>query len=134
MSNTDVLKLLQRASAQLKFANKELCRPSEDVVSFCICSQAKCSIADLLSSFLLMKGIDISHAENLEQLRKMCSEINENFSKLDFSGMDCHPTKIPLEEHYCMGIERVKECLKIANQVKEVVWNFYRNERRKYLN
>lgn len=134
MRELNAIKLLQRGTAQLEFANEEVNRPSEDVVSLCICSQAKSSIADLLSSFLLMKGIDFTHADTLEQLRKKCSDVDDDFSVLDFTGMDCHPTKIPNESHYCFGIERVKECLRIANEVKKLVWIAFRNERTKYLN
>jgi len=134
MNDLHALKLLQRASNQLEIANEEINRPSEDVVCYSICFRAKCSLTDLLISYLIINDIDSSAANNLEDLQKMCSAIDKNFADLEFASMDCHPTKIKNEEHYCLGIERVKECLRIANRVKELVWQEYKKNEKKYSN
>ena len=134
MNNINIIRLLQRATDSLRLAEEESNRPSGDTVSYCICHHSKQALADLLMSFLLMNGVDASGTGRLEDLRKMCSAIDKNFEGLEFEGMECHPTKIENEEHYCLEIARVEECLKIANRAKDMVWLAYRKKEKNYSN
>lgn len=113
--------LFQQAIARLDFVNDELNRPEEDVMTFAICHQTRSIMADLLSSYLLEKGKDISSASDLETLQALTREVDARFARLDLTAMYCHPGKLQGEEAYCMDMQRVGSCLRIANQLADMV-------------
>lgn len=121
MSDLNAYWYLQRANSQLENANKELNRPSEDIVAFSVCHQSKEIIADLMRSFLLLHGVNSPASTDLESLRRSCSDIEPKFASLNLNCMSCHPAKTENDKQYCMDIAQVKSCVNIADEVKDLV-------------
>ncbi|MBX7205564.1 MAG: hypothetical protein K1X81_09085 [Bacteroidia bacterium] len=113
--------LFQQAVARLNFVNEELNRPEEDVMTFSVCHQTRGIMSDLLSSYLLKNGKDISAAPDVDVLQVQCGELDNRFSLLDLTVMHCHPGNTQTKDMYCMDMERVGSCLRMANVLKEMI-------------
>ncbi len=128
MSDLNAYWFLHRANSQLENANAELNRPSDDIVTFSVCHRSKGIIADFFRSFLLLHGVQNKNTENLESLRCACATIDLRFSDLELRLMDCHPTKTDDDHNYCLDINRVKSCIQIADDVKNLVDESFRKK------
>jgi hypothetical protein len=114
----DPMKMLITASERLDIAAEELNRPDEDVMTISVCHQARSILTDLITAYLHAKGKDYRHASDLETLRRLAAETDVRFNTLDLESMICHPTKVEGEPCYCMGVDRVRECLELARTCK----------------
>lgn len=134
MSDLNAYWFLQRAHDHLDNANAELNRPARDIVTFSVCHQSKGIMTDFFRSFLLLHGVNLPAATDLEALRLRCAEIDSRFSTLDLSCMSCHPAKTEHTTAYCTDLDKVKNCIHIADEVKALVdESFRRKEERKDL-
>ncbi|MDH3243184.1 MAG: hypothetical protein OEM26_01100 [Saprospiraceae bacterium] len=115
--NTDVL--YSEADYMLSAANIEMQRAQEDVVAHKVCYQSRQSITNYFRGFLISRGIEPNQPLSMENLYQQCVEIDPRFKLLDLSPMPCKTE----EGHasYCLSIEKVRECLGIAEKTRELV-------------
>jgi hypothetical protein len=121
MNTLSPTSLLEKATAHLDFANEEMNRPAEDLVTFSVCYQTKQGLSDLMHYHLLQNKIEVTGHPTLEELRQKCATFDRRFEMMNFESMRCYPTRLENEDCFCLGIDRVKECLSIANQVKTLI-------------
>lgn len=107
--------LYQQAVQKLKEANKELCRPEEDVVAYMVCKNSQIAIDSFLRGYLLQQGIEPSKEATIDELYGHCKGVNEHFDKIDLAGFDCQAHS--LESRYCSGTEKVSRCFDIAGSL-----------------
>ena len=110
-----VHQLYDTAVQKLKEANKELCRPEEDVVAFMVCKNSQMAISNFLNGYLIQKGVEPAGDATIDQLYNQCMELNSNFDKIDLKGFDCQTSA--LESRYCSGTEKVSRCFDIADNL-----------------
>lgn len=113
--------LLSQAIYRLDSAQEELNRPDEDVMAFAICHQVRNALTDMMTAFLMTKGKDTGNAATLEDLRAMSIKFDQRFNQIELASMVCHPGQLEGEKCFCMDIDRVRACLKIANDCKKIV-------------
>ncbi len=117
----DATHLLNQAFYRLESAQEELNRPDEDVMAFAICHQVRGALNDMMSAYLLMKGVNASDAITLEDLRTKSAEFDPGFKQLELTSMVCHPGQIEGEKCFCMDLDRVRACLKIADDCRKII-------------
>lgn len=106
--------LFEKAALNLKRANKELCRPEEDVVAAVVCKISQEAIANYLKGFLLLKGINPPEGASIGTLYQKCRGINSHFEKIDIAGHECD---VHLESRFCSGTENQSRCFDIADHL-----------------
>ena len=111
---------LNEALHNLELARIEMFRPEEEVVSFSACHYSRISIRRFLEAFLEQKNIAFKSEESNANLLERCKKINPVFSELDVSVMECRDEK-GCGETYCLSVEKVKECLVLAEKLKKVM-------------
>lgn len=119
----DAKRLLNQALYRLDSAREELNRPDEDVMTFAICHQVRNAMSDMMSAFLTMNGADATAAKTLEELRAMSVPFGDGFEKIELTSMVCHPGQIEGEKCFCMDLDRVRACLKIADDCRKIIEN-----------
>lgn len=108
-------KLYEEAVQKLKEANKELCRPEEDVVAQLVCNHAQCAILNYLRGFLMENSIESSPKDSIEKLYEECKIINPHFSEVNLSGFKCNAHKD--ESRFCNDSSRFSRCFDIADSL-----------------
>ena len=119
-------KLYEEAVQKLKDANKELCRPEEDVVAQLVCSNAQHAIQNYLKGFLIEKGVDITDDDSIDGLYQQCKAINNNFEEVQLSGFNCKAHKD--ESRFCNESTKFSRCFDIADSLdtflrrEKIIW------------
>lgn len=113
--------LISKAQKKIQFAEEELMKPNEDVVSFSVCNQSKLAIKILLESYLTKHNINFKDQEPLALLLERCTIHNSNFKSIDLSSLTCRNT--PNSQNYCDGVAKVSNCLNIAKQIEALIAN-----------
>ena len=103
----------------LNFAEREMKRSEEDVVTHLICSNARLALSNFLAGYLIRKQIPVHHPVTLSGLINQCKTIDARFDTIDLSPVHCrHETH---DKDYCLETEQVDACLKIAQQARDIV-------------
>jgi hypothetical protein len=121
MEKQNVDFLIKEADELLRFAKEELSRAKEDVTAYVVCHNSRKSIINYLTSFLLKRGTAPDQPITIANLMDQCREEDARFENLDISNTLCR-----FEEHdegYCLSVEKVSECLNIAQLVRGIVVN-----------
>jgi hypothetical protein len=127
MENLSPQQMFHQANADLSKAEKELDRPSDDVVNYAVCMNARRALfyfMNCLSEHYAQSGKDsINQLESLIDHIQYCEKYNKSIRKLDFSCIDCreHDVLHPDELFFCNDVYKVKQCKELADQVKKVV-------------
>lgn len=102
----------------IKTASNELDRPSEDVTSHMVCLNARQSILNYLISYLHKNGVSLQKPITMAGLMEQCRTLDGRFNLIDLSPINCRHKEDP--EDYCMEVNTVSECLKIAKQTRAI--------------
>jgi len=121
MQTQNVDFLINEADELLNFAKDELSRSKEDVASFLVCHNSRKSILNYLTSFLMREGIDPKQPMTMANLMDQCQNEDARFENLDISDILCRFEDH--EEEYCLSVEKVKECMDVAELVRGLVVN-----------
>ena len=87
MNDIKTSTMIGQANELLGSAAEELCRPAEDVVPYLVCSHAYKAVKKYLAGFLRQNGIELHNSLPLDQLQKLCRDIDPRFASLDFGPM-----------------------------------------------
>lgn len=122
MINTIITHSLKEALKELRIAEQQLSRPSEDAVVLSACLGARQSLNNMLRIYLLSQSINHSDGKSVKELLDQCIHIDKDFSNIDLSCILCKD--LDEEEcngRYCLSLEMANGCVAVANQVKKLV-------------
>ncbi len=119
MKPTNTAALFADADQMLLAAEAEMNRSTEDVVTHLVCHNSRQSIVNYLTGYLLEKGASLPHPITLAALQENCSAVNPHFKDLDLSPIHCRFDVV--DNDYCLSVEKVGECLRIARQAGQLV-------------
>ncbi|MFI5222165.1 MAG: hypothetical protein ACHQK8_07555 [Bacteroidia bacterium] len=108
---------------ELDEISNELARPNEDVVTIAVCSGARRALSNLMELFLQHETGDFFENTNLEMMLAECKKFGNEFDKIDLSNVLCHElNETECTGKYCLDLNRVSDCIKIAHQLKEIIF------------
>ncbi len=124
MGTNEIKDLLKQAVEKLRIAEDELNRPCEDVVTLSVCLMARQYMSAMIRLFLLSKSIEHKEEESLSNLLNQCKAVDKQFESINLSKVFCcELNNAECENTHCLSIEKVNNCITIANQVKLIVLN-----------
>ncbi|HLF64449.1 MAG TPA: HEPN domain-containing protein [Saprospiraceae bacterium] len=118
-SPSSTQRLFTEADQLLEVAKHELERSQEDVVVPMVCFNTRLSISNYLRGFLLAHSCTPISPLSLEHLLAQCRHHDAAFRQLDFLAIECRHEDD--DESYCLSADKVKECVGIAEQTREIV-------------
>ena len=119
MQNPKFDKMVKEADALLHSASEELKKSQDDVVTYQACHNSRESIRTYLTSFLLKNEVEPKEPVSLASLLDQCIAIDKKFKLIDMSCILC---KDDTEfEDFCLNVEKVNPCLKVAEQTRSVL-------------
>ncbi len=122
MENRKQNPLLEEALHYLSYAEGELSRPEEDVVTYCACHFTRKSVMDMLKIFLDDKKKKTNDDETIQELYNRCSKVDSRFESIDINCFGCRGMHNNVcDEKYCLSVEHVNTCYAKANEIKELV-------------
>jgi hypothetical protein len=117
--NVDIL--INEADQLLNTAEEELQRSEEDVTAYLVCHNSRQSIINYLASYLIKNGVELKQPATMASLMDQCRTVDGRFDLIDISQIFCRH-----EEHnedYCLNVEKVSDCLRIAKQTRGITIN-----------
>lgn len=117
--NADLL--IQEADQMLSSAEKEMQRSEKDVTAYTVCFSSRQSIVNYLSSYLLKNGIELKKPVTMASLMEQCRAEDGRFDLIDISQIYCRHDEE--DKEYCLNVEKVNQCLRIAKQTREIAIN-----------
>jgi hypothetical protein len=124
MVTPELKQSLKDALDQIRIAEDEMNRPEEDMVILSACMGARKAISGLMSSYLTsIRNNDIGD-KNLNDLLSLCKKSDPSFNSIELTGVVCsHMNTHECDGMYCLGEDRVSDCIKIANSLKAIVFD-----------
>jgi hypothetical protein len=119
MVDQHVKKLVAEGSDLMRFAEDELRRASEDVVTFLACNNIKRAIVNYLSAYLQSHNLQPPHNATPDNLLRMCLSLDKRFAQLDFKVLDCSHERGA--SNFCLEVDHVQECLTLAQETESLV-------------
>ncbi len=111
--------LLREGSDLLQFAETELNRAEEDVVTFLACNNIKRGINYYLQAFVESFRLNPPRHPTPDNLLRMCISIDPSFQNLNFAPLQCSHERGA--NSYCEEIGHVQECMKLAQETRTMV-------------
>jgi hypothetical protein len=111
--------LIAEADELLSGAKEEMQRAREDVAAYRVCHSSRQALINYLEAFLLNNNIPIQSPVTVEGLMEQCRNYDGRFQLIDLSSIDCRSHVDDSE--YCLNVDKVGECLRIADQVAGMV-------------
>ena len=111
--------LIEEADKLLETASHELERSEEDVIASLVCYNARQSIINYLSSYLMSNDVEIQTPVTMAGLQTQCSDLDARFELIDMSEINCNHD--PSNEAYCTNVSKVSDCLKTAQYTQGIV-------------
>lgn len=122
MVTNEIRHALKQALTELHIAEYELNRPLEEVVTMSVCYSARQSLVTMLRLYLMSNNIDQVKGNSLKDVMNQCISIDNQFSKINVSAILCKDLNHEAcDGKYCMTVDKVVECVTVANQVKILV-------------
>ncbi len=119
MKNERIINLITEADELLEKARAELGRSAEDVTAHLVCHNARQSLLNYLTSFLLHHDVEPIEPPTLAQTLDQCRSIDSRFEYLDITPINC---RFEVDDRdYCLSVDKVDECFHIADQAKAMV-------------
>jgi hypothetical protein len=112
----DTKTIIEQGEEHYHNAQEELFKPAEDVVHYMVCRSAYKASHKFLTGFLMQNGIQINSKLTLEELLKMCREINPAFKSLKLDPF-FHATE---EEDVWMDLATAQEFLRLATETRKL--------------
>jgi hypothetical protein len=100
--------------------HEEMERSQQDVVTYLACQNSRKAMMYYLHGFLMMNGEYMDDC-SLEELLEGCRRMDGRFNEIDLGAVDCRCEGYPDENCYCLGLDKVKECLSVARQIEMLV-------------
>ena len=113
---------LNEGNLLLNRAEEELNKPHEDVVTLSVCQGTKMAIDNFLKAYLLKHQVKNVEEGDLISRYQQCISFKSDFAKISLDSFDCiHDEKCSMSE-YCMSINKVSECLKVAEDFRNLIY------------
>jgi hypothetical protein len=74
-----------------------------------------------ISAFLLKNNVDPNTLDSVIERYEKCRVIDPTFDKIDIYQLDCMDEKGCDASRYCLSVEKVNDCLKIAEDIRTKV-------------
>lgn len=111
--------LLLEAERLLQFADEEMMRSEEDAITHTVCFHSRQAIINYLTAFLLAEGVQPDEPITMSGLLEECRTIDGRFELIDLNNIHCRFESH--NEEYCLSVDQVDECIKIARQLRGIV-------------
>ena len=121
MNDKKIDQLIYEGNKMLQTALLELNRPEEDVVTLSVCRGTKLTLDTFLSAYLLKNNIDPQSFSSINERYEKCLILDPEFKKVDIYQLDCVDEKGCDVSRYCLSVDKVNECLKVAEDVRNKV-------------
>ena len=121
MNDKRIDQMIFDGNKMLQRAMDELNRPEEDVVSLSVCKGTKMTLDLFISAYLLKNNIDPSSMDSVIQRYEKCLILDPTFDKIDIYQLDCMDEKGCDASRYCLSVDKVHDCLKIAEDIRTKV-------------
>ena len=121
MNDKRIDQMIYDGNKMLQTAQYELNRPEEDVVTLSVCRGTKLTLDMFLSAFLLKNNIDPLSFNSINERYEKCLILDPTFKKVDIYHLDCVDEKGCDISRYCLSVEKVNECLKVAEDIRNKV-------------
>ena len=115
----EVDKLLKYANELLEVAEQEADRSYEDVVTHVICVNSRLALSNYLNGFLMRNDVIIDQPSSLDDLLERCRQIDARFNEISLAPVSCS-CQVDGED-YCLEVEKVEDCLRVAQHARSVV-------------
>lgn len=115
----EVEKMLNYANELMEIAEQEAERSYEDVVTHIICVNSRLALSNYLNGFLMRNDVVSPQPASLDVLLDKCRQIDARFNEIDLAPVHCS-CQVDGED-YCLEVEQVEDCLKVAQHARSVV-------------
>lgn len=132
MKHSNYTELFHKADSELKNANGELSKPSNDVVEYSVCVSSRRALYFLVNILYQHYANEneepVKENPTLDEMTQFCSDYNEKIRFMNFREIYCRKRDVLDDDalFYCDEIDKVKACTDLAEKVKavveEVVW------------
>lgn len=111
--------LLEEADQMVQAAGEEMMRAEEDAITHAVCFKSRQAIINYLTVFLIKSGVAPIAPPTMAALLAQCQAIDGRFNLLNIDNIHC---RFEAEDKdYCLSVDQVDECLRIANQASDIV-------------
>ena len=133
MNEDTARKWILKAESDLKIAKDEL--TMENPATDAICFHAQQCAEKYLKAYLVYNNKEIRKTHDIAELIKMCSEIDQEFNKLnreDIVALTDYAVEIRyIDDFYFPSIEEAKFAIELAEEVKNFVLKKLQQKRNK---
>jgi hypothetical protein len=113
---------LNEGNLLLNRAEEELNKPQKDVMTVSVCQGTKMAIDSFLKAYLTKHQVTDVETGDLMSRFHQCVAFKPEFEEIDIHSFECiHDEKCSMSE-YCMSIDKVSGCLKIAEDLRNLIY------------
>ncbi len=113
---------IKKAEADLLTVKHELSFFDEEIIVETVCFHSQQAIEKYLKAFLVFKQKEFSKTHDLEELRKLCKEIDKSFSNLEFKNLTDFAVVCRYPDDFLNPtLEEAKEAYDLALSAKEFI-------------
>jgi len=113
---------LNEGNLLLNRAEEELNKPHEDVMTLAVCQGTKMAIDNYFKAYLLKHQVQNVEEGDLMTRYQQCITFKSEFGEINLKSFECiHDDKCSMSE-YCMSINKVSECVKIAEDFRNLIY------------
>ena len=113
---------LNEGNLLLNRAEEELNKPHEDVMTLSVCQGTKMAIDNYFKAYLLKHQVKNVEEGDLMTRYQQCIAFKPDFAQINLKSFDCiHDEKCSMSE-YCMSINKVSDCLKVAEEFRTLIY------------
>jgi len=121
MNNSQIDRLIYDGNQMLQRALEEVNRPAEDVACLAVCQGTKLSMDNFLKGFLLKNNIDPESLNTIRDRYEKCLILDPELKAINIYTLDCiDEDKCGMSE-YCLSVEKVSECIAIAENLRNKI-------------
>lgn len=119
---------IRYATMDLEVAKRELFRndvSEEDILTPIICFHCQQAVEKALKAYLIKNRIEFNKLHNLETLRKMCAQIDNDFETIEFGDLNYYgvSTRYPDGLMGMPTLKQTKELYELAKTITEYILN-----------
>ncbi len=124
----ELQEILNQAEVDYDRSQKELYRPSTDVVLYSACFFARRALHHYLFYYYKKfdgPGSDKSpHEMTIQEMAEFCAKHDKRIGEIDFENMHCSRSDVLEEEEvfFCNDVDKVNSCGGLAEQMRDIVY------------
>ncbi len=119
----EVRNWLIKAYENFKAASYLVSLPEEEIPTGAVCFHCQQFVEKTLKAFLVFHKVDFGRLHNLSVLRKLCSEIDKDFDRIEVDKLTVYAVEVRYpDEFFIPSAEESRECFQTAMSVKNFVF------------